>query len=231
MKNSTNKIIAAAVCGLITGAVGISLTNKGEDEVHAAGHMDDDYMMDEENEHDFRMGEDDEFMMDEDNNHDEEDREEQGDRQMRGNHKRGHHHGEEDSLEETEGIDVVNGKYKDGTYSGTSSGYAKGLKVDVTIANGKISEVKVVSHNETPGFCEKAIETIPAKIVEAQSTNIDTVSGETYSSKVILKAVNDALKTASTNDSNNNSDNDTNNNLENDSNNDSSNNSNSEENA
>ena len=209
MKNSTNKIIAAAVCGLVTGAVGISLINNGEEEFQAAGRMDDDFMMDGDNEHD--------FMMDDDDN--EGSREEHG----RGHHhEHEHEHGDDEEdkdSDKTEGIDVANGKYKDGTYSGSASGYSKGLKVDVTIANGKISEVKVVSHKETPGFCEKAIETIPAKIVEAQSTNIDTVSGATYSSKGIIKAVNDALKNASTNDSNNKPDNNSNSNSDNESNN------------
>ena len=40
------------------------------------------------------------------------------------------------------------------------------VKVEVTVADGKISKVEVVEHNETEGFCEPAIEQIPGAIVE-----------------------------------------------------------------
>ena len=106
--------------------------------------------------------------------------------------KGGHHKGEA-SLDSTESIDVSKGNYSDGVYNGTADGYAKNLSVQVKISDGKISDIQVTSHNETPGFYEKAFELVPAEIIENQSTNVDTASGATYSSVGIINAVNNAL--------------------------------------
>ncbi|MGB4351126.1 MAG: FMN-binding protein [Tissierellaceae bacterium] len=70
------------------------------------------------------------------------------------------------------------------------------VKVEVTVADGKISKVEVVEHNETEGFCEPAIEQIPGAIVEKNSTEVDTVSGATVTSNAIKKAVDNALEGA-----------------------------------
>ena len=51
----------------------------------------------------------------------------------------------------------------------------------------------MVSHTETAGISDGAIEKIPAAIVEKQSTDVDTVSGATVTSKAIIEAVNAAL--------------------------------------
>lgn len=87
-------------------------------------------------------------------------------------------------------------KYTDGSYDGVARGKEKGLEVRVEILNGQIASVIVTSHNEMPAFADSAIETIPSRIVSAQSTNVDTVSGATYTSKGIIKAVNNALSKA-----------------------------------
>lgn len=97
---------------------------------------------------------------------------------------------------EKESSKVSNGKYKDGTYQGTASGYAEKLNVEVKVFNGEISKIDIVSHNESPGFYEKAFELVPSEIIKKQSTNVDAASGATYSSKGIINAVNDALKEA-----------------------------------
>ena len=67
-----------------------------------------------------------------------------------------------------------------------------------TISNVQISKVEVVSHNETPWFSERAIQTVPSEIVAAQSTNGDTVSGATYTSVGIINAVNSVLGSVQT---------------------------------
>ncbi|HSQ88761.1 FMN-binding protein [Romboutsia sp.] len=96
----------------------------------------------------------------------------------------------------TESSEISNGKYKNGTYQGTASGYAEDLNVEVKVSNGEISKIDIVSHNETPGFYEKAFELVPSEIIKKQSTNVDAASGATYSSQGIINAVNDALKEA-----------------------------------
>lgn len=84
----------------------------------------------------------------------------------------------------------------DGVYSGTGSGYGGNIKVQVNVSNGMISNVNVVSHNETKGFYETAFKKVPAAIVSSKSTKVDTVSGATHSSNGIINAVNSALSNA-----------------------------------
>lgn len=87
--------------------------------------------------------------------------------------------------------------YKDGIYEGISPNGIHGeIAVAVEIAGGKIADVKVTSHSETEGIGSLAVERLPGKIVEAQSTEVDGVSGASVSSAAIKEAVNDALTKA-----------------------------------
>ena len=86
--------------------------------------------------------------------------------------------------------------YKDGTYTAQEKGYGGQLTVEVTIKEKKISDVKVVSHSETENVGTKAIEQLPSKIVEANSADVDVVSGATVTSEAIKKAVSSALAEA-----------------------------------
>ncbi|WP_238948140.1 FMN-binding protein [Clostridium sp. YIM B02569] len=88
-------------------------------------------------------------------------------------------------------------KYKDGTYTGVGKGKNPDLKVAVTIKDNKITNVEIVSNNETKG--KEALNTIPSKIVDTQSTDVDVVSGATMTSKGIMEAVNNALSQAEIN--------------------------------
>lgn len=86
--------------------------------------------------------------------------------------------------------------YKDGTYYGTGTGFAGNLKVEVVISGGKISSIQIVETNDGSEYIQKASGVIN-QILGAQSTNgIDTVSGATYSSNGIIKAVRNALSQA-----------------------------------
>ncbi len=88
------------------------------------------------------------------------------------------------------------GKWKDGVYFGSGTGYGGEIKVSVTIKKGKISNITVVNHDkETPSYYAKA-EVIVQKIVSAQSADVDTISGATFSSNGIRQAVIDALNQA-----------------------------------
>lgn len=81
----------------------------------------------------------------------------------------------------------------DGVYEGTGAGLNGAIKVSVTVSGGKITDVTVVEHSETAGISDPAIAQIPAAIVEAQSADVDIVSGATYTSKGIIEAVKNAL--------------------------------------
>ena len=86
--------------------------------------------------------------------------------------------------------------YKDGTYYGTGTGFAGNMKVEVVISGGKISSIQIVETNDGSEYIQKASGVIN-QILGAQSTNgIDTVSGATFSSNGIIKAVRNALSQA-----------------------------------
>lgn len=85
--------------------------------------------------------------------------------------------------------------YKDGTYYGTGKGFAGNIKVKVDIAGGKISAISIVSTKDGDSYVKSASSLLDI-IVEKQSTNVDTVSGATFSSRGIIAAVRSALSQA-----------------------------------
>ncbi len=94
-------------------------------------------------------------------------------------------------------VTKVNDKqnYKDGTYTGSAQGFRAKITVQVTVKNGKISKIDVLSNGDDPNFFNRA-KTLLGKIVKGQTTNVDTVSGATYSSAGLIKAVRNALSKA-----------------------------------
>lgn len=87
-------------------------------------------------------------------------------------------------------------KYIDGMYEGQGTGKNPGIKVSVTIKDDKITDITVISCNDNSEYFDEAAAVIPKSIIEAQATNVDTVSGSTLSSEGIIKAVEDALSKA-----------------------------------
>lgn len=84
----------------------------------------------------------------------------------------------------------------DGTYTVVTEGMQEGLTLDVTFTEGKIAEVKVVSHNETAGVSDPAIERLPEIIVANNSVNVDVVAGATFTSNGIIDGVKKAIEEA-----------------------------------
>lgn len=80
------------------------------------------------------------------------------------------------------------------TYTGTARGFGGDVTVTITVADGKITDVTATGDQETPDVGQKAVEELPAKILEAQTYDVDGVSGATISSN----AVKDAAKAAMT---------------------------------
>lgn len=81
-------------------------------------------------------------------------------------------------------------KIKDGVYEGSYNAFPVSAVVKVTISNHTIAGIDIVKHTNGQGG---DAEILPDKVVEAQSLEVDFISGATYSSKVILKAIEDAL--------------------------------------
>ena len=71
------------------------------------------------------------------------------------------------------------------------------MTVEVIIQEGKIKAVTVKDHKETVTVGGPALETLPAAIVEANSINIDAISGATLSSERLFQAVAACLDEAS----------------------------------
>ena len=88
------------------------------------------------------------------------------------------------------------GSVPDGTYQGAGTGMIGEVKVDVTFASGKITEVVVTEHIETPGISDLALDRLPGEIVEYNSVALDAVSGATMTSNAILEGVTEAIKAA-----------------------------------
>ena len=96
---------------------------------------------------------------------------------------------------ETEGADSQ-GAYKDGTYTGCAEGFGGNVDVEVTIEAGKISSVDITSAEKEDGAYLAMAEDIIPSIVSAQSADVDTVSGATFSSTAIKNATKQALEKA-----------------------------------
>ena len=182
MKNSKNKVVAALVCGVIMGSIGTSFIGNFQSRNQSISNA--------QNQQSSSTS----------NNSNQDSYGEMSGKGGRGE-KPGGHHQYDDSQDTTPSIDTTTENYKDGTYTGTASGYAPNLTVDVTVSGGKITNIEIVSHNESPGFYERAFETVPEEIISSQSTDVDTVSGATFSSKGIINAVEDALQDASSDSS------------------------------
>ncbi len=78
----------------------------------------------------------------------------------------------------------------DGTYDGHYQALPIEVDVSVTVKDHAITSIDLLKHRNGKG---QAAEAIPARVVEAQSLQVDTVTGATYSSKAILKAIENAL--------------------------------------
>ena len=93
------------------------------------------------------------------------------------------------------------GTYVPGTYGATAVGFHDGLKVSMTFDEEKITDVVIDASNETPSIGGTAAEKLAAAILEAQSTNIDAVSGASMTSNGVITAANECIKQAKGEDS------------------------------
>lgn len=92
---------------------------------------------------------------------------------------------------------------KDGKYEGTSHGFEGKTKVLVIVEGGLISGVEVKEINDTEAVSHNAVKMIPQRIIAAQTTDIDVVSGATGSSQGLIEAAKNAMEKAGTIDSRN----------------------------
>lgn len=86
--------------------------------------------------------------------------------------------------------------YADGTYTGEAQGFGGTVSMEVVVEDGKITEVNVLSADKEDGAYFTMAEDIIPAIIEAQSAEVDTISGATFSSTGIRDAVTIALEKA-----------------------------------
>ena len=87
----------------------------------------------------------------------------------------------------------IGGNFQNGIYTGTGEGYRGTMTVTVKVANGKITELILDDYVDDKSYMERAKNKIFQEMIGSQNTDVDTVSGATYSSKGLIEAVNKAL--------------------------------------
>ena len=86
--------------------------------------------------------------------------------------------------------------FEDGSYEGAGIGFGGEIRVEVVVEDGEITEISLLeSKGEDAAYLTTA-ESILDDIIKAQSADVDTVSGATFSSTGIRDAVSGALEQA-----------------------------------
>jgi fumarate reductase flavoprotein subunit len=86
--------------------------------------------------------------------------------------------------------------YVPGVYEGMGEGYFGPVIVEVEVGSDAIIQVDVLQYSDTPGIGTQAFEELAGAVVDANSSDVDIVSGASYSSRGFLDAVEDALQKA-----------------------------------
>lgn len=86
--------------------------------------------------------------------------------------------------------------YTDGTYEGEGTGFGGPIDVKVTIENGQMKDVEIISAENEDGTYLETAKGVISKILDAQTPEVDVMSGATFSSTGIKDAVADALQKA-----------------------------------
>lgn len=94
---------------------------------------------------------------------------------------------------------IESGNYIDGTYTGTGQGFRGETKTEVTVENGNITDITIVSYEDDNEYFNRAKDAVISQIIENQDVKVDAVSGATFSSNGIMEAAADALGVSYTN--------------------------------
>jgi uncharacterized protein with FMN-binding domain len=85
--------------------------------------------------------------------------------------------------------------WRDGSYDGQSPGWT-GMSVQVSVDSGRIRSVKVLNARGSARFYDRVLLALPERIVRANGTDVDAVTGATLSSRSLIEAVRTALSGA-----------------------------------
>ncbi len=86
--------------------------------------------------------------------------------------------------------------YKDGVYKGSAEGFGGPINVEVTIDGGDITDIRMLdAAKEDPAYL-KQVESLLDEMVSTQGVNVDIISGATFTSQGLIRAVTEALRAA-----------------------------------
>ena len=98
-----------------------------------------------------------------------------------------------DSSDDSDSDDSASQVYKDGSYTGEAQGYGGTIQVEVTLASDEITDIQVTSASGEDSAYLSQAEAVIDSVISAQSTDVDMISGATFSSTGILNAIDEAL--------------------------------------
>lgn len=87
-------------------------------------------------------------------------------------------------------------RYNPGKYTNSAEGYYSTLLVEVTVNELQIESIEIISHEEPEILADIVFEKLPPRIIKANGTDVDVISGATYTSKALIDAVDKALEEA-----------------------------------
>ncbi len=83
--------------------------------------------------------------------------------------------------------------YRDGVYTASAEGYDGDITVTVEISGGRIVSITGESDESDEWFFDQVVKKLIPQIISSQSTDVDAVSGATYSSSAVKQAVGEIL--------------------------------------
>ena len=98
--------------------------------------------------------------------------------------------------EDTANTGQSQNSYTDGTYEGEGAGFGGSIDVKVTIEDGQLKNIEIISAENEDGTYLETAKGVISKILDAQTPEVDVMSGATFSSTGIKDAVADALQKA-----------------------------------
>ena len=81
---------------------------------------------------------------------------------------------------------------RNGEFIGEETGWPE-MKVKVRLHEGRIQAIEILEAGGTPSYTDQAIAVMPNRVIQANSTDVDAVTGATLSCDSFLSAVRDAL--------------------------------------
>ena len=94
-------------------------------------------------------------------------------------------------------------RLRNGNHTGTGVSYNAAtstpdgeLTVRITVRQGRIQQIEVTAHTDSDAFVTMVTSAMVPAIIQAQNTNVDIVSGATYTSLALQQAVTAAMNQA-----------------------------------